>query len=98
MVQMNLRVTDPAALAGALDGRTELLEAEQTHVRRVVLEELKRVLDDRVGSGAWTFAALENGSLEGELCAATAKAYETAKRRLPGTTIEVTIARLVFGH
>lgn len=96
MVQANLHVTDPAALAGALGGRSELLEPEQMHVRMVVQQELKRVLVDGVGSGTWTFASLEDGSAEPALRQAIAKAYETSQRRVAGTAIEVTMARLAF--
>jgi hypothetical protein len=96
MVQANLHVIDPAALAGALGGRTELHEPEQAFVRTIVVQELKSVLEQRIMMGQWTFAALESGSLERELCDATAKAYETSKRRMPGTSIEVTMARLLF--
>ncbi len=98
MVQATLRVTDPQLLAGALGGRTELLEPEQMHVRMVVLDELKGALDAAVRLGKWTFAALESGALERELCEATAQAYAQSKRRVPGTAIDVTMVRLVFAQ
>jgi hypothetical protein len=56
------------------------------------------VLRDQVASGTWSVAAIESGAMGAELCRAIAAKYDALGSELyiPGSTIEMTSARITF--